>query len=421
MKSSKCQLTQDLFDSSCSSELEPTTQKPWRRTKKKHADPSGSKKGGEHANLSGPRKVGEHDDPSGTKKVEHANLSGPRKEGERTKTSGFIKVGEHASSSGPRKLGDHANSNGPSKGREHTIPSGLRKEGEHANPRGLRKVREKDCPCSNGPGKVKDHHHSNGFKSEKSTMGSVKNKKIKVPSNDIPQKFSFFGNEKSSLKVNCSVGEDEDSKKNITKSSLKKSKNAILEPSPQSLSDSATKAEFSFSIADKEIYAERKKTKKILELKTESIEPKLGSSVFEYIEDEETAKIRKKLEKQGLNKEIKARLKQKERKSNSKSLLLNTDRSSQSEAEESNPTPAKRSRKSKAKPREKTQEKSDTLDSKFIDEMFQLIGSPSGSDPGWGIYIILKIFLKKKFFLLICCFSFKNTSKDDIYHVTRRY
>ena len=409
MKSSKCQLTQDLFDSSCSSELEPATQKPWRRTKKKHADPSGSKKGGEHANLSGPRKVGEHDDPSGTKKVEHANLSGPRKEGERTKTSGFIKVGEHASSSGPRKLGDHANSNGPSKGREHTIPSGLRK------------VRETDCPGSNGPGKVKEHHHSNGFKSEKSTMGSVKNKKIKVPSNDIPQKFSFFGNEKSSLKVNCSVGEDEDSKKNITKSSLKKSKNAILEPSPQSRSDSATKAEFSFSIADKEIYAERKKTKKILELKTESIEPKLGSSVFEYIEDEETAKIRKKLEKQGLNKEIKARLKQKERKSNSKSLLLNTDRSSQSEAEESNPTPAKRSRKSKAKPREKTQEKSDTLDSKFIDEMFQLIGSPSGSDPGWGIYIILKIFLKKKFFLLICCFSFKNTSKDDIYHVTRRY
>ena len=388
MKSRKCQLTQDLFDSSCSSELEPATQKPWRRTKKKHADPSGSKKGGEHANLSGPRKVGEHADPSGTKKVEHANLSGPRKEGERTKTSGFIKVGEHASSSGPRKLGDHANSNGPSKGREHTIPSGLRK------------VRETDCPGSNGPGKVKEHHHSNGFKSEKSTMGSVKNKKIKVPSNDIPQKFSFFGNEKSSLKVNCSVGEDEDSKKNITKSSMKKSKNAILEPSPQSRSDSATKAEFSFSIADKEIYAERKKTKKILELKTESIEPKLGSSVFEYIEDEETAKIRKKLEKQGLNKEIKARLKQKERKSNSKSLLLNTDRSSQSEAEESNPTPAKRSRKSKAKPREKTQEKSDTLDSKFIDEMFQLIGSPSGSDPGWGIYIILKIFLKKKNFFV---------------------
>ena len=229
-------------------------------------------------------------------------------------------------------------------------------------------------------------------------MGSVKNKKIKVPSNDIPQKFSIFGNENSSLKVNCSVGED--SKKNITKSSMKKSKNAILKPSPQSRSDSATKAEFSFSIADKEIYAERKKTKKILELKTESIEPKLGSSVFEYIEDEETAKIRKKLEKQALNKEIKARLKQKERKSNSKSLLHNTDRSSQSEAEESNPTPAKRSRKSKAKPCEKTQEKSDTLDSKFIDEMFQLIGSPSGSDPGWGIYIILKIFLKKKFFFV---------------------
>ena len=107
--------------------------------------------------------------------------------------------------------------------------------------------------------------------------------------------------------------------------------------------------------------------------------------MFEYIEDEETAKIRKKLEKQARNKEIKARLKQKERKS--KSHLHNSDRSSQSEAEESNATPAKRSRKSKAKPSEKTQEKRDTLDSKFIDEMFQLIGSPSRSDPGWGMYI----------------------------------
>ena len=121
--------------------------------------------------------------------------------------------------------------------------------------------------------------------------------------------------------------------------------------------------------------------------------------MFEYIEDEETAKIRKKLEKQARNKEIKARLKQKERKSNSKSHLHNSDRSSQSEAEESNATPAKRSLKSKAKPSEKTQEKRNTLDSKFIDEMFQLIGSPSRSDPGWGmyiVYIILKIFFKEK-------------------------